>query len=98
MSMITKRFTLGFLVLGAMALCSCVAYIRPAPPPPRYVEVGPPPYPGFVWMAGYWGWNGGGYVWVPGRWIAPPFRGAVWIPAHWVRRPRGWVLVRGHWR
>jgi hypothetical protein len=89
-----------YMILGVMvvSLSGCVAYVRPGPPPPRYVVMGYAPGPGYVWADGYWGWNGAGYVWAPGRWVFPPRPGLVWVPAHWVRRPRGWLLVRGHWR
>ena len=96
--MTINRLMLSLAVLAAAAFGGCVGYIRPAPPPPRYAAVGPPPAPGLVWAPGYWGWNGAAYVWAPGRWIAPPYRGAVWVPAHWARRRRGWFFVRGHWR
>lgn len=40
--------------------------------PPR--AVGVVPHPGAfvkqpVWVQGFWGWNGFGWVWVPGHWI-----------------------------
>ncbi len=55
-------------------------HVRPVPPPPRYVAISPAPGPGYVWMAGYWGYNGAGYVWVPGRWAFTPHPGLAWIP------------------
>ena len=73
-----------------------------------YVRVGPPapivetrivaPGPRHLWVPGYHRWNGGAYVWVPGRWELPPRAGAAWVPAHWVHGRRGWYLVEGRWR
>jgi hypothetical protein len=37
-------------------------------PPAPYTEVIPPiPYPGAIWIGGYWGWSGGRHTWIPGR-------------------------------
>ena len=41
--------------------------IHTGPPPPVIVErPGPPLHAGWVWVGGYYRWNGGRYVWVPG--------------------------------
>jgi hypothetical protein len=47
------------------------------PPPPVVVEPLPPPMPHYVWVPGYWGWDGHGYVWVPGYWDPGAARLAV---------------------
>ncbi len=40
--------------------------------PTPYVEVVPAiPFPGALWIGGYWGWGGGKRQWVPGRWEQP---------------------------
>ncbi len=68
-----------------------------APPPVRVEYYGPPPYPGYFWIGGYWRWGPGGYVWVPGHWAAPR-PGYRWVPRHWVQDPRGgWHLAGGRW-
>ena len=64
------------------------AVIVDAAPPPPNVEVVPVmPYPGAVWINGYWGWNGSrrpGYRWEPHRWEN---RGGRWHlhAGAWVR-------------
>ena len=40
-----------------------------APPTPVY-EAAPAPRVGYEWERGYWGWQYGRYVWVPGHWSA----------------------------
>lgn len=89
-------------------LCLTIACVSCGGPSRLYVRVGPPapivetrltaPGPGYVWIAGYQRWNGGTYVWVPGRWERPPRPRAVWVPGHWVRERRGWYFVDGRWR
>ena len=61
------------------------------PPPAPYVEVVPAiPFPGAIWIGGYWGWRGGHHEWEPGRWERPR-PGYRW-------RPHAWVQQGGHWR
>ncbi|HJL16004.1 MAG TPA: hypothetical protein RMH99_10120, partial [Sandaracinaceae bacterium LLY-WYZ-13_1] len=72
--------------------------VQAQPPPPRaVVDVRPPqPGPGFVWIAGHWGWNGS-WVWRRGRWIEQR-PGYVWTPPV-ARRVGGRIVYhRGYWR
>lgn len=88
----------------SLALSACVvaaprryyAGVEVAPPPPRVEYYGAPPYPGYIWIGGYWRWAPRGYVWVRGRW-APPHPGFRWVPRHWVHGPRGWHMAGGRW-
>ncbi|HZO21992.1 MAG TPA: hypothetical protein VFB37_05755 [Steroidobacteraceae bacterium] len=67
-----------------------------APPPPRVEEYGAPPYPGYIWLGGYWNWVGGRHEWVSGHWERPhPHE--RWVSHHWVHQRDGWHLARGHW-
>ncbi len=94
------------LVAGALATgCAVVPAPEPAvtvyapiaPPPPRVEVVPALPYPGAVWIGGYWGWYGGRHVWVPG-YYARPRPGYHWQPYRWAPYPRqGWGLYGGHW-
>jgi hypothetical protein len=53
---------------GSVASGSGAMANAPAP----YVEVVPAiPFPGALWIGGYWGWGGGQRQWVPGRWEQP---------------------------
>jgi hypothetical protein len=73
--------------------------VNEAPPEPVVETVTVAPYPGYVWVGGYWGWRGGAYVWVPGRWHQPPRVGAVWVGGYWsARAGGGHVWVSGRWR
>jgi len=66
-------------------------------PPAPYVEVVPAlPYPGAIWIGGYWGWSGGRHQWVPGRWEhGRP--GYHWRPHAWVNQGGRWQLHGGGW-
>jgi hypothetical protein len=67
-----------------------------APPPPQAEYYGPPPMAGYVWLGGYWGWNGHAHTWVGGHWAAPR-AGYHWVPHAWVHQGSGWRMAEGHW-
>jgi len=68
------------------------------PPPAPIVEtVTVAPDPAFIWVGGYWAWNGR-WVWSPGHWDRPPYRGARWYGPRYVYRGGHHVWVRGGWR
>ena len=94
------------LSAGLIGLAAC------APLPPlgaMFVAVGPPAYyqddvigvapgPDYVFIRGYWGWQGNGYVWVPGRWAERPDPRAQWVQGRWYHSNQGWYREDGHWR
>ncbi len=104
------RLTLVAAVVGAALSCTLSACVvtpaRPVyvqgpvvaipPPPPRVEYLGPPPAVGYVWIGGYWGWEGGHHVWIGGHWAAP-HPGYRWVPRTWVHVEGGWRLSDGHW-
>ncbi len=69
--------------------------IEVAPPPP-IIEVVPPVRVGFIWVRGYWGWEGHRHLWLPGHWVAEN-PGYVWRPERWHHRERGWHFEEGRW-
>jgi len=91
----------GVLLAGVTLACAEPAgrvYVRVGPPAPVIERVAVAPGPGYVWVPGYYRWDGRAYLWVPGRYATPPRRHARWVPAHWVRERRGWYFVEGRWR
>lgn len=76
-----------------------VAVVHHAPPRRVvYVEPGPSPYDGGVWVHGHWTWSGSRYTWVDGHWIRPR-RGYVYVQPRWRHRHDGrYVYHRGHWK
>lgn len=102
---ISKSSSLAALVLAAGLTAACVG---PPPPGVNYVRVRPPrvqveirtsaPGPGHVWLPGYYTWDGGRYVWVPGRWDISPSPGRHWVPGRWRSHRGQWYWVEGRWR
>lgn len=88
-------------ILGVF-LCAGAAHadvlIKVRPPAIRIEHRGRRPRPHYVWVAGYHRWDGGRYVWVPGRWVVPPPGHAVWVAPRWEHRHGGYVFVAGRWR
>ncbi len=93
---------IAMAVLLAFTLLPAASFgqisVRIGPPPPVVERRPPPPGRGFVWIGGYQRWDGGRYVWVPGRWDRPPRAHAHWVAHRWVHRRGQWVFVEGHWR
>jgi WXXGXW repeat (2 copies) len=97
------------LLVAALTLTLALATVACASPRGRiFVNVGPPapiietrvvaPGPGYLWLPGFYSWNGAAYVWVPGRWERPARARARWVPGRWVHDRRGWYFVEGRWR
>lgn len=111
MDRLLKTAALPALALAAAALLSgCVvvpahrgyvaapaAVIVDVPPPAPYAEVVPVmPYPGAVWINGYWGWSGGRHTWVPGYYDRPR-PGYRYEPHRWENNSGRWHLRAGAW-
>jgi len=105
--------TLGHFWKSTAAALFVVVAIGTAPAsaarrPHAYLRIGPPapivearvvaPGRNYVWVPGYYRWNGYDYVWAPGNWRRPPRARAVWLPGHWAHERRGWFFVQGRWR
>jgi hypothetical protein len=72
--------------------------VVPAPPPPVIVEPRPlPPSRSYIWVDGYWHWDGGRYAWHRGYWTAPPRGYSRWVPPHYEPHGREYHYTPGHW-
>jgi hypothetical protein len=94
------RHILGLVMVIGLSLVGCAeegAYVTVAPPPVQAEVVGVAPYPGAVWIGGYWGWEGGRHMWHGGYWTRGR-PGYVWQPHRWEPRGGGYVYFRGGWR
>ena len=88
------------------ALCACppppppanAPVVRFGPPKPRAEVVGVAPTADYVWVGGYYRWDGSDYFWVPGRWQPAPRPHAKWKPGYWRETKTGWYWVPGKWK
>ncbi len=69
------------------------AAVATAPPPPQQEVIVTSPGPDYVWVNGYWSWDGFRWVWVSGHWALPPYPSAIWIGGYW----RGGMWYHGYW-
>ena len=95
-----KTFLALLMAAGSAAslapgIASADIYVRVAPPPPHY-EVVPVLQPGWVWVPGYWNWNGRRYVWVNGHRVHQR-HGHHWVPDRWHEDHGRWRHDHGHW-
>lgn len=70
--------------------------IAPAPPPVEVIEEEPASRPNFVWVRGYYRWDGGRYAAVRGHW-EPARPGYHYVHPHWEQRGNQWHFHAGVW-
>lgn len=72
----------------------------PIAPPDKPQEVVPPsPGPGYIWVSGFWQWDGAQYTWLAGHWELPPSANMMWVEPQWIAvGPRMWGMRPGAWR
>ena len=71
-----KNYAVLATFLSVLILSGCVAYGEayiPAPPPAQVEIIGAAPFPGAIWVPGYWEWHRvrRGYRWHHGNWRRP---------------------------
>lgn len=99
-----RSFACGVVLSAALASTACAApvggrlYVRVGPPAPIVERAVVAPGPGYVWIPGFYRWDGAAYVWVAGRWDRPPRPRARWVAGHWAHERGGWYFIEGHWR
>ncbi|MEO8671692.1 MAG: YXWGXW repeat-containing protein [Tahibacter sp.] len=69
--------------------------VRVAPPALRAERV-PSLHRGYVWVPGYWRWNGHRHVWVAGYRLRER-SGRHYFPARWEQRGPAWHFHPGYW-
>jgi hypothetical protein len=101
----TLRYLLWAAATAALAACAPlpppgVVYVGAnfGPPPPVVEVVSVAPGRGWLWIRGFYRWDGVAYLWVPGRWERPPHPRARWEEGRWRHHARGWYWVEGRWR
>lgn len=85
----------GFIGASIGASAQQYIYVQTAPPQPITETVPAPPGTGYVWVGGYYQWNGSDFVWVPGQYVQ---HSGTWCAGQWRHdEQRGWYFVVGHW-
>ena len=72
--------------------------VREAPPPVRVERRSPPPSGEYVWIEGYWHWDGRQYVWQASPWDRPPQAHLIWIAPRYERHEQGYRYTPGRWQ
>ncbi|HLX25473.1 MAG TPA: YXWGXW repeat-containing protein [Candidatus Cybelea sp.] len=85
---------LGCIGNSLPASAQAYIYVQTAPPAPIYETVPAAPGPGYVWVGGYYRWNGNRYVWVHGHYARHAGR---WCGGHWRHGAHGYYWVNGAW-
>lgn len=86
---------LGALTQSALAGFSISIDVDQPPPSPRY-EAAPPARPGWVWVPGFWYWEGHRHIWREGRWERPR-PGHHWVAPRWEDRGGRHHFEPGRW-
>jgi hypothetical protein len=72
--------------------------VQKAPPADRDEGTRPTaPGPGYLWVAGYWDYLDGNYLWRSGHWLPnqPQFE---YVRARYDFDGSGWIFHRPHWK
>jgi hypothetical protein len=73
--------------------------VREAPPAEKEEAKDHPSAPGFgyIWVAGYWDYLDGNYVWRDGRWVLakPDYE---YVRARYEFDGKAWLFHRPHWK
>jgi len=73
--------------------------VRDAPPPEKTETADKPAAPGmgYIWVAGYWDYLDGNYVWRDGRWVQakPDYE---YVRARYEYDGKSWLFHRPHWK
>jgi YXWGXW repeat-containing protein len=101
MRMILVRSLLFAVMMLALAVNSSAGIIFSvviAPPPLPVYEQPFCPGDGYLWVPGYWAYDGDdGYFWVPGTWVLAPAPGFLWTPGYWGWDDGFFIFHEGYW-
>lgn len=94
-TLLGSALLVGLMAQSALAGFSISIDIDQPPPAPRY-EVAPPARSGWVWIPGFWYWEGHRHIWREGRWEhARP--GQHWVEPRWEEREHRHHFEPGRW-
>jgi hypothetical protein len=88
---------IGALIAPAHAQVGVAITAGIAPPLLPVYDQPPIPGAGYVWIPGYWAWDGYEYYWTPGYWATPPAVGLYWTPPYWAWTDGDYTFYPGYW-
>lgn len=94
-AMLIAAGTIGAVAVPLTSVAAVGIQLNFGPPPARYEAI-PAPRRGYVWVPGYWDWQGRHHVWVSGNWVRQR-PGYAYQPHRWTERDGRWQLERGRW-
>ncbi len=91
--------TVGAAQSPAVAQIMVGITVNFAPPALPIYDQPPIPAPDYIWLPGYWAWDGyvQDYFWVPGTWMQAPRPGLLWTPAWWGWQGGSYSFHEGFW-
>ena len=89
---------LGLVLFGVGSASAAEVIVTVRPPRAIVEHRGHAPSRGYVWMPGYYRWDGRAYMWDRGHWVLPPRPHARWVEPRWERRRHEWIFREGRWR
>jgi hypothetical protein len=82
---------------GEVAVDTGATYtVQNYPPEPLYEEVTVSPGYGYVWVDGYWHWNGHDWAWAGGRWVRER-PGYIYVAPYYDYYGGRYVYRSGYW-
>ena len=90
----------GFAFVAQAHAQAGVVLTASVAPPALPVYVQPPiPGPGYLWIPGYWAYDGTEWYWVPGYWSMPAAADLYWTPGYWTWNDadNDYVFNAGYW-
>jgi hypothetical protein len=99
LALMLSAASVGLAASAAQAQIAVDIRVNIAPPPLPFYEQPVIPAEGYLWVPGYWAWDGvdADYYWVPGTWVEPPQRELLWTPAWWGWEDGRYVFYPGYW-
>jgi hypothetical protein len=87
------------MVIAAPSFAQVAVGVAVTFAPPDLPVYDQPVCPGedYIWVPGYWAWDGGDYYWVPGTWVLAPEPGFLWTPGYWGWGDGGYFFTAGYW-
>jgi len=93
-TLIALGIAAGSLAATMTPAAAADVYVRIEPPAPRHEVV--VEKHGYVWIPGYWSWNGHRYGWVDGHSVRAR-HSEHWVPDRWVEDRGQWHREHGRW-